>query len=1000
MSLLPLALCAAALAQEAAPAPPWYLGLPVGQVNLEASGGELPDENLEPLLQARQGDRYSVQVIRSDLAVLYSTGLFSEVLAEAEPGVALNDQGEPVPGVWLTYRVWPAPVIAELDLEGVRALPRREVLVAAGLSLGARLLPAQDLDAARQGVLSRYEAEGFVGTQVSIDVTPLDAGRLSVTVRVREGAARTLSALSFSGEPALSERKMRRILREAGLRRGRRVKPDTLRAARAALTQALRDEGWPQARVSLLGQEDEVEGAEGARLVVVVDPGDRLLIEIDGLAWRERALVRDALGVEAEGRVSQRLVPELVERVTATTRALGYWEAEVGVSLVEEPGQRRLIVEIDAGPRTRLTRRHGLSFVGAEHFTPEQLAAAAAEASPDVIALGRVTPEELDRALAVLVELYRSNGYLSARLDAEPLSVELTPFGPRAQAVIQVEEGPRTILAGLELEGGAAELAEALTAEGLALVGHPLSPAALQTFAQEVAERHRALGYLGADVRVSTRLSEDRAAAVAVIEVQPGERLYLRNVIIRGARRTRRTVIEREVRLQTGEPITPEGLAQTRNELYDLNSFTLVDMSLQGEGDRLRDLVIDVQERPTWAFEVGGGVATDEGVRSFGRATRRHVFGLAHQVSALGQIGLGYVGDEWTLDTNTPEWRAGLRYEAPNLPLANQTFFFDVLLNEQDQEPTFRTSRMGVGVGVELPLRPTDYLAVEYRLQFRWLEDTDPGAFVSGDPWLGSLGLDYPVLTDPSGLPVGPRRQGGVTVRYLSDRRDSPFNPTRGALISAQLDTFDPLSSQLVGVKVSTQVRWLRPVGALSLQLRGQAGASWVQGRGTTLAVEDRFRIGGASTLRGYTLDSVGPANAVPQGQLALPEEINDLAEYVGRDSPERWVATGGDSMLLGTAELWLPFPTLGLSAWDTTSLCLFTDVGNVYFLDQTVRYTSQVRYDEPILRFSAGVGIRQATPLGPLQIDLALNPGYRLYPWAEARGEELLRFHISVGDL
>ena len=132
--------------------------------------------------------------------------------------------------------------------------------------------------------------------------------------------------------------------------------------------------------------------------------------------------------------------------------------------------------------------------------------------------MGRVTPEELDRALAVLTELYRSNGFLSASLSAEPLNLSLTAFGPRARAVIQVEEGPRTLLAGLELVGGAAELSETLTVEGLALVGQPLSPAALQTFAQEVAERHRALGYLGADVRVSTRLSEDRAAAVAVIE--------------------------------------------------------------------------------------------------------------------------------------------------------------------------------------------------------------------------------------------------------------------------------------------------------------------------------------------------------------------------------------------------------------------------------------------------------------------------------------------------
>ncbi len=46
------------------------------------------------------------------------------------------------------------------------------------------------------------------------------------------------------------------------------------------------------------------------------------------------------------------------------------------------------------------------------------------------------------------------------------------------------------------------------------------------------------------------------------------------------------------------------------------------------------------------------------------------------------------------------------------------------------------------------------------------------------------------------------------------------------------------------------------------------------------------------------------------------------------------------------------------------------------------------------------GAGIRFPTPVGPLQLDMGLNPMYQERGWTAERGEVPYRFHLSLGSL
>jgi len=84
----------------------------------------------------------------------------------------------------------------------------------------------------------------------------------------------------------------------------------------------------------------------------------------------------------------------------------------------------------------------------------------------------------------------------------------------------------------------------------------------------------------------------------------------------------------------------------------------------------------------------------------------------------------------------------------------------------------------------------------------------------------------------------------------------------------------------------------------------------------------------------------------------------------------------GGQAVLTGSVEL-----RIGILG--RLSFATFSDIGNVY---PTV---SDLSLDD--LRYTAGVGLRYRTPVGPLRVDWAHKLDRR-------SGEPAYRFHVTVG--
>ncbi len=182
--------------------------------------------------------------------------------------------------------------------------------------------------------------------------------------------------------------------------------------------------------------------------------------------------------------------------------------------------------------------------------------------------------------------------------------------------------------------------------------------------------------------------------------------------------------------------------------------------------------------------------------------------------------------------------------------------------------------------------------------------------------------------------------------------RDDPLDPTRGWRIAGKATPYVDLEGDQGFTRLEIHGAHYVPLSRdprLTFAVRGMSGVL----SGTALSkipANLRYYAGGGTSIRGYAYQSIG---------------ADDL------DPP-----TGGNALVEGSAELRVQFARWGFVA--------FADAGDVFDRDNPARTVD--------VRWSSGLGIRYATPIGPLRIDGAV-PGRR------RRQDDPWQIYVSLGQ-
>jgi outer membrane protein assembly factor BamA len=199
------------------------------------------------------------------------------------------------------------------------------------------------------------------------------------------------------------------------------------------------------------------------------------------------------------------------------------------------------------------------------------------------------------------------------------------------------------------------------------------------------------------------------------------------------------------------------------------------------------------------------------------------------------------------------------------------------------------------------------------------------------------------------------RDEQGIDVRrniYFAFRRDSRdhiFIPRRGSLTDLRTEFYggflggDNNFSKIEASWASFQMVWPGWISATRIK------SGWAQhfSPSKEVPIIDRFYLGGANSIRGFEVNSLGPT--LPDGTL---EKANFIALF---NQEFRW----------HTFQLFQFIPGLKgtLGAWPLWQ-SIFFDMGNGYRNPKEISFRS--------LAYSYGTGIQIVSPAGPIRVDYA----------------------------
>jgi outer membrane protein assembly factor BamA len=402
----------------------------------------------------------------------------------------------------------------------------------------------------------------------------------------------------------------------------------------------------------------------------------------------------------------------------------------------------------------------------------------------------------------------------------------------------------------------------------------------------------------------------------------------LNSVAVEGSS-SERAAVARNMTLRAGAPLSASDLSTLRRRLYETGSYRSVDIALEPAegnapptaerttGDRNVIARIRVEERPRYSFRYG--LAMNDDVVAPGRRAQK--LGFAADLQNSNVLGLGAsLGLSARIRRDQEVGRAFLYvprfFGAPvrsNLFLSRGRQQATASIDEFQTTTTSDVTEIG-GEQTFLVKR----VEVRYGYNLGRNQTTIESSF-----------------SDPTVVAV---RVARLTSSGLIDRRNDPFDPSHGWFSSANLELSQPsLGSQLSFLNSFIQQFQFVPVGhhvIVASALRLGLARTF---QGETLIPRERFFAGGATSVRGYPDNDLGPRSIFGD-------------------------ADGGAGLLIVNGELRFP-----IYKW--LKGVGFVDLGNVY---PTVRdmFHSGVQ-------FGAGGGVRASTPVGLLRFDLAapLNP-------------------------
>jgi outer membrane protein insertion porin family len=460
--------------------------------------------------------------------------------------------------------------------------------------------------------------------------------------------------------------------------------------------------------------------------------------------------------------------------------------------------------------------------------------------------------------------------------------------------------------------------------------GQVFSGQLLNESTRTMTELFGSIGYAFANVNALPDIDREKRTVFFNVSIDPGRRVYVRRINISGNAKSRDEVVRRELRQFESAWYDTDKIRLSRERLVRLGYLTNVTIDtvpVPDAPDQV-DLNVNVVERSTGTFMLGFGFSSADKIVLTASIVQQNWLGTGKSVG----LALNTGRTQQTVDFNVTD-----PYFTPD-GVSRSFNIFTRNVNAQALglgDYQFRTSGFGLRFGVPY----TELDRVSFGVVY---ERNDIQLGANPPPRMQQYVDDF-----------GPRSWQILGVLgWLRDGRDNPLAPTRGLLMTSNLEVTLPVGN-VHYTRADFAFQYYQPLARnYTLGLSGQIARGWAL-EGGAYPIFKNYFAGGINSVRGFETASLGPRDS-----LGNP--------------------TGGQSKLVGSVEFIFPLP----GADQTIRGFTFVDGGNVW----------AESFDLGGLRYSTGVGLNWLSPLGPFKLSLGV-------PLNKQPGDRLQKFQFQIGS-
>ena len=680
---------------------------------------------------------------------------------------------------------------------------------------------------------------------------------------------------------------------------------------------------------------------DGDVLVIALEERPAIgAVEVSGAKEFEKDQLLKALrdtGL-AESRIFDRALLERAEQ-ELKRQYLGRAKYNVKIVSTVTPLERNRVaiqIAIDEGANARIK---DIRIIGAKAFKESTLRDEFKLSTPTWMSwytkADQYSRQKLTGDIESLRSFYLNRGYLE--FNVESTQVSLSPDRKDVFITILISEGEKYTVSDVKLVGDMLGRDPEFTGLVKIKPGEVFSNEKLQNVSKAISDRLGELGYAFASVTPQPEIDRDKREVRFVLQVDPGRRVYVRNINISGNSRTRDEVIRREMRQFESSWYEADRIKLSRNRIDRLGYFKTVEVDtapVVSAPDQV-DVNVKVEERPLGALTLGVGFSSTDSLILSGSITQQNFMGTGTNValevntSKLRQtLALTHVDPYWTDDGVSRSIDVFTRrFEPFQLFTTNRYTVNSQGLNVRFGIPYTESDRIFLGLGYE---------ASQY----------------GGNPSFWPSRIQNEVAR----FRTSHLDAYSLTLGWSRDTRDSAIAPTSGRQQFLNADVATPIGSMQF-MRLSYVHQWYYPITrSLTLALNGDVGWGIATG-GKSFPILKNYYVGGVGSVRGFAAGGIG-----------------------GRD-PRDFAALGGSRKLVFNSEILTPLP--GMAQDRTIRLMAFVDAGSVWQDGQPVSLSD--------MRVSAGLGLSWLSPVGPLK--LSVGNAIRKQP-----GDVTQRFQFQIG--